>query len=108
MKEFTKATYFLMDVDLSCVAQGPELTQVVGSVEASVCQDWCCSLRNLTKYSHNPHLASDWGAQMLINFRALVSRNVCEEKDFTPQEAAVQIFIFYLAPNFRGKITAFC
>lgn len=45
---------------------------------------------------------------MLINFRALLSRNASEEKHFSPQEAAVQIFIRYLAPNFRGKTPAFC
>lgn len=45
---------------------------------------------------------------MLINFRALLSRNASEEKHFSPQEAAVQIFTFYLAPNFRGKTPAFC
>lgn len=45
---------------------------------------------------------------MLINFRDLLSRNASEEKHFSPQEAAVQILIFYLAPNFRGKTPAFC
>lgn len=108
VKEFTRTAYLIMNVDLSHVAQGPEATWAVGCVEAPVCQDWCCSLRNLTKYSHIPHLVSDWGAQMLINFRTLLSRNISEEKRFSPQEAAVQIFIFYLAPNFRGKPPAFC
>jgi len=45
---------------------------------------------------------------MLINFRALLSRNASEEKCFFPQGATVQIFIFYLASNFRGKTPAFC
>lgn len=39
MKEFTRAAYFIMNVDLSHVARGPEAARAVGSVEASVCQD---------------------------------------------------------------------
>lgn len=45
---------------------------------------------------------------MLINFRALLSRNASEEQHFSPQEQAVHIFLFYFLQILEGKKIAFC
>lgn len=39
MKEFTRAAYLIMNVDLSRVARGPAAAPAVGGVEAPACQD---------------------------------------------------------------------
>lgn len=53
VKEFTRADYFIMDVDLSRVARGPEAARAVGTGVPGL----MLHFKKTFKYSHIPHLA---------------------------------------------------